>query len=484
MIDTHAHLDSEQFDGDREVLISELVNFDVSSVIIPAINPNNFDKVIELSNKYDNIYCGIGVHPHDADSYNELVRNRIYELATNQNVKAIGEIGLDYFYNYSSHDQQKRVFTKQLEIAKELNLPAIIHNRDSDDDLLNIIKEKQDGKLRGVLHCFSGDNEFMLKALDLGMNVSFTGNITFKKFDRQDVVRNVPVDRFFLETDSPFMTPVPNRGKRNEPKYLNLVASKIAELKEIDIKEVIEMTTKNAKKFFNLALVLMFLIVGTNLNAQNFDGDEDYSEILEEKVHPYKKPLGFGFVLATNTIVESYQPRPMNVSYEGLLSLGGTIQYSLFDYLILSATYGYSKNNKIVEKYPDVKNLQPNIHQQIELTSNFVINPYGRINFFGMVGFSYLLNEYGDTQFPGTTKTENSPGINTGLGFYINIPVSGAGLFNVVAEWKLNFMLNTTRLNYDPRIEPGKPGSSDPVEINTFFSMPRVSIVWFPENIF
>ena len=485
MIDTHAHLDSEQFSQDIDQLISDLGNYDIENVIIPAINPDNFDSVINLANNNERIFCGIGVHPHDADSYTKEVRNRILNLSENGKVKAIGEIGLDYYYNFSTPEQQKKVFVEQLEIAKDLNLPAIIHNRDSDDDLIRILKEQQNGNLNGVLHCFSGDLEFMNKALDLGMNLSFTGNITFKKFDRQDVVFNVPNDRFFLETDSPFMTPVPHRGKRNEPKYLNYVALKIAEIKEIDIKEVINMTTRNAKNFFNLLVLILIMVAAPNISAQNFDGEEvDYSDILEEQPHPYRKPLGLGLVLATNTIVESYEPRPMNVSYEGLLSLGGTIHYSLFDYLIFSASYGYSKNNKIVEKYPDVLNLQPNIHQQIELTSNFIINPYGRINFFGMVGFSYLLNEYGDTQNPGLTKTENSPGINTGLGFYINIPVNGAGLFNIVAEWKLNFMLITTKLNYDPRIEPGKPGSTDPVEVNTFFSMPRVSIVFFPENIF
>ncbi len=485
MIDTHTHLDSEQFDLDRDLIINELSSNNIDSVIIPAINPDNFEKVLNLSINNHNVFCGIGVHPHDADAYNSEVSKRIIELSNNNKVKAIGEIGLDYFYNFSSPTQQKKVFKEQLEIAKSLNLPTIIHNRESDDDLLAIIKETQDGSLHGVLHCFSGDSIFLQKALDLGLNVSFTGNITFKKFENQDVVTNVPNDRFFLETDSPFMTPVPFRGKRNEPKYVNLVAKRVSELKGLEIKEIVEMTTRNAKRFFNLALVLLLITFGTNSYAQNRNNDYDNDDNNYEEAHHhnYEKPLGIGIVFATNTIVESYNPRPMDVSYEGLISIGGTIQYSVFDYLILTGTYGYSKNKKLLEKYPDIKDFKPNIHQQIELTSNFVINPYSRINFFGMLGLSYLLNDYGDPQNPGKSNSENSLGINTGLGFYINIPINGAGLFNIVAEWKLNFMLNSTKLNYDPRIAPGKPGSTEPVDIKTFFSMPRISLVWFPENL-
>ncbi|HRP02091.1 MAG TPA: TatD family hydrolase [Candidatus Kapabacteria bacterium] len=485
MIDTHAHLDSEQFAEDRDRLIGNLKSNNVESVIIPAINPNNINEVYSLSQKYSYIYCGLGVHPHDANLYDADVRNKIYELSSNGKVKAIGEIGLDYYYNFSTPLQQKKVFAEQLELAKELNLPVIVHNRESDEDLLNIIKTAQDGKLRGVLHCFSGDIDMMNRSLDLGFNISFTGNITFKKFDRGDVVKNVPNDRFFIETDSPFMTPTPFRGKRNEPKYLNYIVAKIAELKEIEIQEVINMTSKNARAFFNLSLILLFLIITTNLNAQNRHNDSDYddTEAIEEHEHLYKKPLGLGIVFATNTIVESYTPKPTNVSYEGLVSFGATFQYSLFDYLILTASYGYSENRKNIEKYNYIKNLLPNTHQQIELTSNFVINPYSRLNFYGMIGFSYLMNKYGDTRNPGQTYDENSPGINTGLGFYINIPISGAGLFNIAAEWKLNFMLEKTKLGYDPRVNPGQPGSDVPVEISTFFSMPRISFIWFPQDL-
>lgn len=473
MIDTHAHLDSEEYNQDRDEIINEAFNNGIENIIVPAINPKNFDNVIKLTENYDKIYCGIGIHPHDANSYNKEIEKVIYNLTENSKVVAIGEIGLDYYYNFATPEVQKIVFKHQLKIAKETKKPVIIHNRDSDNDLLEILKNEQNGNLTGVLHCFSGNTNFLRSALELGFYVSFTGNITFKKFDNIDTLIEAPLDRIMIETDSPYMTPAPFRGKRNKPSFVKLVAEKISEVKRINIEEVIKMTTHNAKKLFNLTIILIsFLLMSINTIAQsNFEDDE-------KEYDPYKKFIGVGLVISTNTIVEYYEPRdPLsNVSYEGLFTIGGTAHYSPIDYIVITGTYLYSKNNKLIEKFEDIE--KPNIHQQIELTSNFIVNPHGRINFFGMVGFSYLMNEYQKNR--NETLVNNNPGINTGLGFYFNLPISGVGLVNFVAEWKLNFMLGVTKTNYDPRIDPKKPEFNRNVEFSSFFSMPRISIILFP----
>ncbi len=473
MIDTHAHLDSKEFDEDRDNIINEAFNDGIEKIIVPSINTDNFNNVINLSNSYNQIYFGIGVHPHDANSFNSDVEKTIINLSDNPKNVAIGEIGLDYYYNFSTPDIQKKVFRRQLQIAKELNKPVIVHNRESDEDLLNILNQEQNGNLTGVLHCFSGDTNFLKSAIELGFYVSFTGNITFKKFENIQTIKEAPLDKIMLETDSPFMAPVPFRGKKNKPSLVKLVAQKISEIKQIQLDEVINMTSNNAKKLFKLSIfLLLFSIFSNILYSQNFDYDED------EEYNPYKKFIGVGLIISTNTIVEYYQPRDpvSNVSYEGLFTLGGTVQYSPIDFIVLSGSYLYSKNNKLVEKFGDI--IKPNIHQQIEFTSNFIVNPHGRINFFAMAGLSYLMNEYQRNQFE--TIVDNKLGINTGIGFYFNLPISKLGLLNIIAEWKLNFMLGDTKLNYDPRFDPRDSRFNRDTDINSFFSMPRISFVLFP----
>lgn len=213
MIDTHAHIFSEEFDNDITEVIENAFNSGVEAIILPAIEPKTFEKVINVSNLSENLFFSMGVHPHNAQEFNDEVSNKIIELASNPKMKAIGEIGLDYYYNFAPQDLQKEVFRKQLKLAKELNLPVIIHNRESDDDLLEILNAEQDGSLRGVLHCFSSNVEIMKKAIDLGFLISFTGNITFKKSEGlREIVKLAPIEKIMLETDSPYMTPVPFRG--------------------------------------------------------------------------------------------------------------------------------------------------------------------------------------------------------------------------------------------------------------------------------
>lgn len=481
MIDTHAHIDSEEFDSDRNEVIDRTFAAGVEAVIVPAIEPDKFESTYGIAASYKNIFAGIGIHPHSSLSTNDDSYAKIYHYAQMEKTVAIGEIGLDYFYDFSPKDVQKDVFRKQLKIAKELNLPVIIHNRDSEDDLLQILTEEQDGNLRGVLHCFYGSLDYFQKIMDLGMHISFTGNITFKKFADQEIIRLVPEDRFMIETDSPYMSPVPFRGKRNEPLFVKYVAEKIAELKSIKIEKVIEMTTINAKNLFKLTLIsLLFVLTGLK-SSQAQEYEEDYPEETPRYTKPYnhfKKTLGIGFVLGTNTIVESYNPDPQDLSYEGLVSYGGTIHASPFDFLVLSGSYLYAKNEKLLVKFPFLK---PNVHQQIQFTAHFLLNPRNKINFYGMAGPSILLNEYGLDN--GEVDNQTRMGINAGLGFFINIPVSGAGLFAIQAEWKLDFMLGKTTRNFDPRYERNDPNGKffRETEVSTFFSIPRLNLMWYPD---
>ena len=484
MIDTHAHIDTEAFDDDREKVIDFAFKSGVEAVIIPSIEPDKFGNVLDLAKKYDRIYCGIGIHPHNANSASKENLEVVESLAEeHKKVVAIGEIGLDYYYDFAPKEVQKQAFRSQLKIAKKLGLPVIVHNRESDDDLLEIIKEEQDGTLKGVLHCFSSDMPVMEKAIELGFHISFTGNITFKKFDRQDVVKNVPNDRFMIETDSPYMAPVPNRGKRNQPSFVRLVAEKIAEIKEIPINEVVKMTTANAKQLFNISMMAVIMILASMQSFAQSDDvfDDDYyeeEEIIEEEwVNPYKKFIGIGGVIGTNTIVQTFKNDEQEVTYEGIFAFGGAVTYGIFDYMWAQAAYVYSKNTKIGEQFEGEIEGAENTHQMYELTVMFTPNPGGRINVFAGAGPTISLNEY----FQGVDNmlTQNEFGINATVGFLFNQKFNGAGLLTVSAEWRLNFILGQSELEFDPR--ENNPNSGNPVDISTFFSIPRLTISFFPE---
>lgn len=474
MIDTHAHIDSDDFKADLPEVLEHSFDAGIENIIIPAIEPKRFDRLLDVVNLDNRLFCGFGIHPHNANEIDSNILKLIYDTAKSEKkVVAIGEIGLDYFYDFALPETQKRGLREQLEIAKDLNLPVIIHNRDSDEDLLTVIKEAQDGNLRGVFHCFYGDMKMLARVLDLNFHVSFTGNITFKKFEATETVKNVPLDRIMLETDSPYMTPVPFRGKRNEPSFVKYVAQKIAEIKNIEIDEVIKMTTDNAKKFFGImSLLITMLVIPVTVFSQDTNIDDEYYD--DEPT--YYKFIGFGPLIGSNTIVAAFTPRPNNVSYEGLLAYGGTVHFGILDYLIISGSYVFSKNTKLQEQFKD---LEPNIHQQIELTANFIANPHSKINLYGFVGPSYLLNDYGAPG--GGTESKNSLGINTGLGFFFNIPISGAGVLTISAEWKLNFMLAEQNFDYDSREKPTSPLLNTPVVVSTFFSIPRMNLVFYPQ---
>lgn len=480
MIDTHAHLDSIEYDEDRIQIIQDSFGSGLEFIIIPAVEPSGFKKLTEIVELDSRLYCAYGIHPHNANQADTDNLNRIGELANSKKCVAIGEIGLDYYYDFVKPEIQKPTFQSQLKLAKELNLPVIIHNRDSDEDLINIIKQEQDGNLKGVLHCYSSTIEFMNRALELGLFLSFTGNITFKKSNLQDVILQVPLDRIMLETDSPYMTPVPNRGKRNEPKNVNIIAQKIAEIKNITIDEVITMTNKTAKSFFKLLSILAILaffsysIFAQNTNPRDIDEESDDTEQAEQLEHPYPKFIGISPIIGVNTIIQTQYLKTgaeADISYEGIPAFGAAVAFSTFDWLILQATYLYSKNTKVSDEWVGL--IKPNIHQMFELSGHFVANPYSRVCFYGIVGGTLFLNSYN-----GNASTKIGP--NAGLGFYFNLPFD-FGLFTINAEWKLNFIIGKSQSSRGVKdsVDPTKVVVED-IDVSEIFSIPRFSLHFYP----
>lgn len=251
MIDSHCHLDFEDFDNDRDDIIKTALEAGVFKIINPCSHYQSNFKVVELSKKYDNYYFSIGLHPDEASKLKGNELNEIEKLISNEKCVAIGEIGLDYHYDNFDKQKQKDLFIAQLEFAKKYNKPVIIHNRDSVLDIYDILKNYN---LKGVIHCYSENIEWAKKFLDLGFYISFTGIITFKNVDPEllEVVKFVPIDRILIETDAPFLAPVPFRGKLNKPEYVEYVALEIAELKGISFGEVVKVTDLNCKKLFNI----------------------------------------------------------------------------------------------------------------------------------------------------------------------------------------------------------------------------------------
>jgi TatD DNase family protein len=255
IIDTHCHLDFPEFNTDREAVINRAKESGVLYMINVASNLKGSRESVKLSSEYDNIFASVGIHPHHADEVNEDALDEITTLLKNKKVVAIGEVGLDYFKSPSSRQNQKKVFVDFINIAKEYQLPLIIHNRESFPDTLDIIKTECTFPVKGVMHCFSGDESALSNVLDLGLSVSFTCNLTFKNASKlREVVKFVPKDRLLLETDAPFLAPQKYRGKRNEPSYIAELRNILAELFGIQGEEIESMTTANAKKLFNLPI--------------------------------------------------------------------------------------------------------------------------------------------------------------------------------------------------------------------------------------
>ena len=252
-IDTHAHLDDERFDDDRDELIRGIPHRGVSRVINPGIDIDSSKSCIDLSEKYDILYAGIGIHPHEASKVEDDYLNVLRAMAQPKKVIAIGEIGLDYYYDFSPREIQKKIFVEQIELAAQLKLPVIIHNRDSHEDMLDILRHNKELLRGGVMHSYSGSWEMAKIILDLGLYLSLGGPVTFKNAKKPvEIAEKIPLDKLLIETDSPYLTPVPYRGKRNDPGHVGLVAEKIAEIRGMTAEEVGRITTENAVQLFKL----------------------------------------------------------------------------------------------------------------------------------------------------------------------------------------------------------------------------------------
>lgn len=249
LIDTHAHLDMYE---DWDVIIKNAKENGIKKIIIPAVETEYFQKILDIANSYEDVYCMMGIFPTEAKNWHDGILDDIKEFAKNRKVVSIGEIGLDYYWDKSFVDEQKDIFIKQVKLANELGLPIEIHDREAHKDVFDILVEYNKTS-DVVFHCFSGSVEFARECLKQGWYIALGGVVTFKNAVKtKEVAKDVPLDRLMLETDSPYLTPVPFRGKENQPAYVRYVADEIAKLKGIDVKEVIEATTKNAEMVFGI----------------------------------------------------------------------------------------------------------------------------------------------------------------------------------------------------------------------------------------
>tara|TARA_Y100000590_G_scaffold453931_1_gene599848 strand:+ start:5092 stop:5853 length:762 start_codon:yes stop_codon:yes gene_type:complete len=249
--DTHAHLYYDELKDQLDSVIERAREASVERIICVSTDLASSQTSISIAEQFDGVFATAGVHPHDAkDAPNDYLM-QLKELLTHDKVVAVGEMGLDYFRNFSPSDIQRVIFQSQLELAGELEMPAVIHNRDADEDLLHIIENVSPSK--AVIHCFSSDVLIAERALEAGCLLSFTGNVTFGKDSAETVLNATPIDRIMLETDCPFMTPVPYRGKVNEPSNIPFICDRIAEIKQMEPMEVARITSATAQDFFGLS---------------------------------------------------------------------------------------------------------------------------------------------------------------------------------------------------------------------------------------
>jgi TatD DNase family protein len=519
MIDTHAHINTERFSEDREQMINRAKEAGLEHIIVPAIEPKDFDELLELVSGNSMLSCGIGIHPHNVSEVGQSELDLVEKLSFEKKVVAIGECGIDYYYDFAPKEKQKEIFDAQINIAKRRDLPVIVHNREADFDVLDIIKANQDGNLKGVLHCFSSDLATLKKTLDQGFLASFTGNITFKKSTLNELIEYIPLERIMIETDSPYMAPVPKRGKRNEPAFVRFVAEKIAEIKNIPLEKVIEMTSENAKKLFKLGLVIMFLgvfFLNTNptfsqsaeeeeeyyYEDDEYYEDEYYEDSLETEKMLYPRLFGLGFFAGSATIVERRyrkegdQPFTQNPQ----VAYGGELSVFLFEYLNLRSTFFYSENDKpirdaedLAERIPGLNIEYPvaNEHYIYDIAASITPNPDSRVNFFLTLGLSYNLNNLSviDKSVPGLTRFQKSQqtqfGFTYGLGVMGNIYFDNIGTLSIIGEVKFNNELD----RYPAEVYDGVEKNSDgeliekviTLDISNIYVTSRFGILFYPD---
>ena len=255
LIDSHAHIQGNEYDGEVEAVIERARGAGVEKIIAVggAGDMSSNTDAIALADSFPDIYATVGMHPHDAKDVGTEELSALSELTAHPKVVAVGETGLDYYYNHSPRDMQRRVFSQFIRIARQTGLPIVVHERDATKDAAELLRSEGAGELRGVIHCFTGNYEAACAYLDLGLYLSFTGIITFKNAESlRDVVRKVPLEHMLIETDSPFLTPVPHRGKRNEPAYVRFVAETVAIVRGISLEQVARITSANAQNLFEI----------------------------------------------------------------------------------------------------------------------------------------------------------------------------------------------------------------------------------------
>lgn len=252
LFDSHAHYNDEKFQEDREKVLSQIYKSGVTKIVNAGYNLESSIQAIEIANKHEFIYATVGISPNDIEDYKEEHLKEIAKLAQNKKVVAIGEIGLDYYWNKENKDLQKEVFISQIEIANKLNLPIVIHTREAIYDTLEILKNNSCNK-KGVFHCCPFNVDLVREGLKLGFYISFAGPTTFKNSkNASEIINMVPLDKMLIETDSPYLSPEPLRGKRNDSRNVIYIAQKIAEIKQISIEEIARATYENAKRIFEI----------------------------------------------------------------------------------------------------------------------------------------------------------------------------------------------------------------------------------------
>lgn len=247
LVDTHSHIDMKDFE-DLDVVISNAKTAGVEKIVVPSVDKSSFEKVLEISHQYEGVYCALGIHPSEAKGAKDEDFEEIIRLASDKKVVAIGECGLDYYWDKNFVDEQKKVFAKQIEIAIALKKPLIVHDREAHHDTFEMLKDLE---VPVIMHCFSGSWEFAKEYIKKGFYISLGGVVTFKNAKKvHEISKNIPLEHLLLETDAPYLTPEPFRGKRNEPAYVKFAAEKIAEIRGVSLEEIAQATTKNANAIF------------------------------------------------------------------------------------------------------------------------------------------------------------------------------------------------------------------------------------------
>ena len=251
LFDSHAHLDDRKFDSDRSETIAALQKSGVSYFVNIGADMESSESSVALAEKYDFVYAAVGVHPYDAETVTDELIEKLRAMAQNKKVVAIGESGLDYHYEDADKQVQKNAFIKHIELANELDMPVIVHNRDSHQDMMDILREHK--PKNAIIHCYSGSAEMAKEIVKMGYYISFSGTVTFKNARKvQEAVAEVPLDKLLAETDSPYICPEPERGKRNDPSKMRYTVEKLAEIKGITFEEMARITLENAKRVYNI----------------------------------------------------------------------------------------------------------------------------------------------------------------------------------------------------------------------------------------